>query len=45
MICFNSTISVALHDVPGDVLLHVRPPVQVAQIIVYLVTARMNRQL
>ena len=45
MICFNPTTSVALRDVPGDVLLHVRPPIQVAQIMVHLITARMNRQL
>jgi len=45
MICFNSPTSVALRDVLGDVLLHVGPPVQVAQIMIHLVAARMDRQL
>ena len=45
MICFNSPTSVALHDVLGDVLLHVGPPVQVAKIMIHLVAARMDKQL
>ena len=42
---FNSPTGVALRDVLGDVLLHVRPPIQVAHIMVHLVAARMDRQL
>ena len=45
MVGLNSPISVALRDVLGDVLLHVGPPIQVAQIMVHLVVARMDRQL
>ena len=45
MICFNCPTVVALRNILGDGLLNVRPPIQVAQIMVHLVTARMNRQL
>ena len=45
MVGLNSPTSVALRDVLGDVLLLVGPPIQVAQIMVHLVAARMDRQL
>ena len=45
MVSLNSPTSVTLHDVLGDVLLYVGPPIQVAQMMVHLVAARMDRQL
>ena len=45
MICLTSPTSVALRDVLGDILLHMGPPIQVVQIMVHLVTARMDGQL
>ena len=44
MVGLNSPTSVALRYILGDVLLHVGPPIQVAQIMVHLIAARMDRQ-
>ena len=45
MICLDSTASVTLRNKLGDILLHVGPLVPLAQIMVHLVAARMDRQL
>ena len=45
MVCPNSSTSVTFCDVLGDILLHIGPPIQVAQIMVYLVTSWMDGQL
>ena len=45
MICLDSPTSVTLCNILGDILLHVGPPVQLAQIMVHLVAARMDGQL
>src|SRR4051812_16483235 len=44
MFCFHATANVTFINITSNVLLHVRPPVPLSNVLVHLGTTRVNRQ-
>src|SRR3990170_7207781 len=44
VLCFNAAANVTLRNITSNVLLHIRPPVSLTNVMVHLCATRVNRQ-